>query len=196
MGEGPQDQPIRSLGTPHDDRQPEAVARPTDEVDPNLGLGIDDETLAAGTTQLDALEDELGAEVEGDDFYVPVPRRPGYELRFKSHLDGELMGKWARSAADRKALGGIDELKLSKLVLTNLNTGIVRNGDLVTVDGVPMTIRSRGFLDVMKEGRPFDAVKKLYGSDGHLMAAAREVLSECGYGEDLVAAAKDPTPRS
>lgn len=182
---GPEE-PIRELG--------HAVpVRPSDEVDPNAG--ILDEGLSGKEPGLEDLAAELGEELKVEDIFIPVPRREGYELRFKGTLDGELFNKWARASVDRKAVGGIDELKLSLLVIANVNNGIRRHGAMVTADGVELTVRSHGFLDIMKEGRPQDAIRKLFGSDGHVMAAAREVLSELGYGEDLVSAAKDPTVR-
>lgn len=188
--------PIRELGGLPAPSHASPVS-PTSEIDPNLGI-LDDETVAGADdpSALEAIEAELAEELEADVIYCPVPRRKGYELRFKAELAGELLQRWARSSQDRKAPGGIDELKLALLVVCNLNTGIMRNGSLATVQGEPMTVRTKAFLDIMREGRPFDAVKKLYGSDGHVMATAREVLSEAGYGEDLVAAAQDPTVRS
>lgn len=174
--------PVRELGAPR---------RPTDEVD------VDREEIGEETRSvpLDSIKEELAADVETEDLPLPVPRRPGYELTFSTNLDGEKFDLWARKCKDRKALGGIDELKLALFVLANQNTGIRRQGGPVEVEGQPMTVRTQAFLDMTGTGRPFDALRKLYGSDGHVQAAAREVLAECGYGEDLASAAEDPTAR-
>jgi hypothetical protein len=182
-------EPIATLGTP----APASTPRPAIvEVDPDEDLGFSSD---ARTTQLDAIKEELVEELPDEDAWIDVPRRKRFSLGFKTTLEGELLAKWIKASKDRKSLTGVNELGLALRVLANQNTAIRHDGNLVTEAGIPLTVRHQPFLELMGVGRPFDAVTKLFASDGHVLAAAQEVLAACGYGEDLSSTIEDPTPR-
>lgn len=179
--------PIRTIGHVDDD-EPTPGPRPVE-------VPVDEDLPAGGTSALDELRAELAEVAEEEPTRVAIPKRPGWEALFSTDLDAGLLGKWRKASSDRSMPDGIDELALAQRVLANLNVGLVRNGEELLTEGAPMTVRSPAFLDLIGEDRPMPAVRKLFAADGHVLAAATEVVRSAGYGDDLGAAAADPTPR-
>lgn len=155
-----------------------------------------DDDLPPATTPLDDLRAELAEEVGAEPLTLPVPARPRYSVRYSTDVDGELLSRWTKASKDRHAPNGVDELSLACRILANQAIGVLRDGDELLDEGKPLRFRSRAFLDILGVGSPTEAVRKLYGRDGHVQAAALEVLRSAGYDDDALATASaaDPTP--
>lgn len=144
---------------------------------------------------LEALKQEIAKEVTGDIVVLEVPKRPGWSIRYRCDVQMPLLSRWRKQAADRTMPDGLDELKLCLTVLANQCDAILLNGrEVEGNDRQLVTFASEEFLEMVGAGRAIDAVKAWYGVDGHVLAAAQEVLTESGFGEE--ATREDPTPRS
>lgn len=197
------EEPIRTLGAePGAPERPEP-GNPTTKP-PSLAIEDIDEDLGADpglgdpgqqTTDLDAVRADLDKDVDHEPCTLPVPMRPRFKLRFSSELDEPVLEKWTKAARDRKAVTGVRELELSLRILSNQNIAILYDDKVVTEAGHPLTVAHRAFQEMLHVGRAFDAVRKLFGKDGHVLAAGNEVLDACGYGITLSEALEDPTRR-
>lgn len=144
-------------------------------------------------TPLEELRGELTAEVGKAPVVLPVPSRPGYAVRYKTAIDHEALAKWQKASEDRSAPDGMDVLGLALRVLGNSCEAILRHGEELTHDSRPVTFRTASFVELLGVTRPVEACRQLYGRDGHVIAAADEVLRAAGYGESLLASGADPT---
>jgi hypothetical protein len=175
------EEPIRTLG--------ETYSGPRE-------IPVDDDIAETGApTTLDALREELTAEVVPQDLVLPVPGRPGYEVRYSLALDGERVQKWRKASANRSMPDGVDELAFAQRLLASQMRAVIRDGEEILDQGEPVTVRTAALLEVLEAHRPVDGVRKLYGLDGHIISTATSVFREAGYGEDLVAGSEDPTAR-
>jgi hypothetical protein len=163
----------------------------------DAGTDVDDADLAIpAESALEALRDELADELEGDLITIPVPARPGYELRCATGVRYEQLSAWRKAAADKTKPGGLNELHYAAIILGNVTRGIRRQGEeVVTPDG-PLTFASRELHELLGVTRARDAVIKLFGKDGHVVRACRSVLEAAGYGTDDLSAEADPTQLS
>lgn len=130
---------------------------------------------------------ELTAEESEDEgfFSLPVPKRPGYTVRFSTDFPFERW-KEAQNKGRSKQPGQkaqIDPVKASAWVLQELCRGIFRHGEEVLLDGKPLVFASRSFIDLYGAKTVNQALRRFYMKDGHLMNAADRVLEEAGYGD-------------
>lgn len=146
-------------------------------------------------SDLDLLRAELATKLE-ETVLVPVPTRPGYTIRCLIDVSGDELDTWRKLAKSKKHTDGVDGMKLNALLLANKTTEIVRNGQrLVDGYGEALSFRHREFIALLKETPREEltaaaAVRRFFGRDGAVDAAARTVLTESGWGDDL---APDPT---
>lgn len=186
---GSDDDVVRTIGTDEVHTEGHAPTPPIAEV-PVLDA---DEDAGATTTALDDIASELAGELEDKGITLPVPGRAGYELTFSTALTDEVLSKLRKASRDKTMPEGINQLALGCRVLAFLNTGIVRQGEPITSGGEPLTVRHKPVLDLYQVGRAIEAIRKLYGRDGHVIAAARRLLEACGYDEDALDQEADPT---
>jgi hypothetical protein len=147
-----------------------------------------------GIAELDDLEqlrEDLGREVELPEVTLPVGTRPGYAVRYRTDVSQGQLDAWRKAAKDRRRADGFAGERFASLILANTCQAIVRGGRVVTEDGEPVTFRSREFLDLTGVNRAADAVQKFYGADAHVDSAARSVLLEAGWGDDVIATLDD-----
>lgn len=187
--------PIRTLGSPEKPGEPGVTTKSLAIEDIDDDLGVDPGLGDGTTTDLDAVRADLEKDVEHEPCTLPVPMRPRWKLRFSSELDEPLLEKWTKAARDRKALTGVRELELALRILSNQNTEVLFDDKVVTEAAEPLTVAHRAFQEMLNVGRAFDAIRKLYGKDGHVLAAGNEVLDACGFGITLTEALEDPTRR-
>lgn len=153
-----------------------------DAADPDLSIGE--------PSALEALREELASELEGDLFAVPVPARPGYELRCATGIRYEQLAGWRKSAGTMH--GGLNELRFACILLANQTRQIVRQDEPVTLEGQAVTFASKTLHELLGVERAVDAVRKLFGRDADVMRACKAVADAAGYG-GAPAEAPDPT---
>ena len=168
-----------------------APGTPTvDDVDPDLaGIG-DDEQEAS---DLDALRAELNAEV-APTTTIPVAGRPGYAVRFRTNFTGRDLDSLRKKAKDKRMVDGIDGVRFASLLLAFSCQGITRNGRELAEDldlNAPATFTTRELQELLGTTTADATVRKLYGLEGHVDAAARRLMTEAGWGDEVDAL--DPT---
>lgn len=163
-----------------------------------------------GVTTLDELRAVVEEDVEKLPVEINVPSRKGTSVRYSTDLEEPLFRLWQRQTKDRSTVTGFDDLRLSQIALAHLAQAIVIN-DKVVLDaaGGNATFGSPDIIQMMKESalraKPYprapvtdapSAIREFFANDGQLLAVAQEVIRECGYGEEVIANAPDPTRRS
>lgn len=143
-------------------------------------------------SDLDQLRRELNADV-ADTVTLDVPGRAGWQASYTTAITGEQLDTWRKRSRDRKRGDGLDGVKFAALLLAHTNAGITRKGKPVELDGEPATVRHPEFLELLGAGGAVDGVRRLYGLDGHVDAAARAVMQAAGWGDELSASSADPT---
>lgn len=167
--------------------QPRTFGSPAlDEVDPDLA-GLDELDEAS---DFDELRAELAAAVTAT-VTLPVDGRPGWAVRYRADFTGANVDAFRKRAKDRKFVDGVDGIKFAAILLASQAVAIVRRGKDVELEGKPATFQSRDFMDLVGGSGAVDTVRKFYGLDGHVDAAARALMVEAGWGDEVSAA--DPT---
>lgn len=166
------------------------IVSPPDS-DPDLAPVALDGDLAApkARTMLDELRAELAAEVEVEDFRLDVPERPGYAVVYAADVTYDELTAWRKRAKDTSKPGGINELRLSTIILANKAVDLIRQGE-----PTGLTFRDPALVELLGAGSATDAVRRLYGLDGHVNAAALAVLQASGFGDELAEAGDDADP--
>jgi len=128
------------------------------------------------------LKSELSKQVNVEPYALTVPNRPDMALVFMPDFEFPLFQSWSKKCEDRKTKE-TDFFKLAVIVMSNTNKGIRLRGEDVDHDGEPMTILTP---EVAKwVGAPIGSttatIRKIYGSDGHVIQAARMIIEKAGY---------------
>lgn len=157
--------------------------------DPDLA-GLGDEEVSS---DLDDLRAELNADVSPTTS-IPVLGRPGYAVRFRTDFTGRDLDLLRKRAKDRKMSDGIDGVKFASLLLAFTAQGITRAGAELSEQlgtTAPVTFTTREFQELMGTTTADTTVRKFYGLEGHVDAAARRLMTEAGWGDEVDA--MDPT---
>lgn len=161
------------------------------DTDPDLdALSRDDDEV---TSDLDDLRAELNADV-APTTTIPVTGRPGYAVRFRTDFTGKELDKLRKLAKDKRMVDGIDGVRFASLLLAATCQGITRNGRELAEDlelAKPVTFTSPELRELLGTVNADETVRKLYGLEGHVDAAARRLMVEAGWGDEVDAL--DPT---
>ena len=158
-------------------------------LDPDLALDGDDE---AGS-DLDDLRAELTAAITPTTT-IPVPGRPRYAVRFRTDFTGKDLDGLRKKAKDKRMSGGVDGVRFASLLLALTCQGITRDGvelsEQLGVSG-PVTFTTRELQELLGTPNADSTVRALYGLEGHVDSAARRLMVEAGWGDEVDA--MDPT---
>jgi len=155
---------------------------------------------------LDQLRSILDQEVRLDTYSYVVPRRKTLRLILDPNIDGEQVQRWQRNAVIGKARGAdatVDSIKLAGVVIANCTVGVeVRNprGEYVEVrdsNGTSLTFRNPELRKMLIGDNDISStvalVRKMFGTDGHMLECSKDLMEKAGYGEDeLGEGADDP----
>lgn len=150
-------------------------SRPVDDVEP-----VDD------VSDLDLLGRDLAEKVTAEVTTLPVPTRNGYSVRYSTDIGQGELDAWRKRSKDKRRTDGVASERFAALILANKATAIVRAGRELTEDGEPLTFRSSEVLALVHAQSAADAVAKFYGGDAYVDQAARSLLSEAGWGDDVL----------
>jgi hypothetical protein len=143
--------------------------------------GLDDEGPAPKNMVLADLTAALTETFEDKIEWFRVPNRPTVEVAFRTYIEYDTLRMWSKKATQGKRF---NPLQMAYIVLSNLTAGVRVNGEEVLVDGEPVTLVHQEFLSTMKVSDFKTGVRKLYGSDGHIISTMQEVMEKAGYGDD------------
>lgn len=145
-------------------------------------------------TILDALRSELKREVRNKPITLNVLGRDGMTIRFDTNIESGAIQMWRKQSQNKSMADNFDGLKFSSLVIANKAECILYNGvEARTEDGEELNFKNPAILDMLGVTKALDAVRKLYGVDGHIFVAADEILRAAGYDSDSQDQQADPT---
>lgn len=147
---------------------------------------------------LDQLKSILDKEIKLDSYSYPIPRRKTIRLILNPNIDGEAFQRWQRNAIIGKARGPesqVDSIKLAGVVIANCTEGIeVQNnqGEYIEVrdsNGVSLTFRNPELRNMLVGDNQAPSavalVRKLFGSDGHMLECSGDLMEKAGYGDEV-----------
>lgn len=153
----------------------EEAAAPRHKVDSGL---LDD---SAEYNVLDALQDELARQIDTKYEETSVPNRPNITIMYNPFsFDFDTYQAWVRKATNRKT-GDIDMMAVTLTVLSHSCVEIRINGK-----GTGKTLadpKIHGMLGV-PIGSTREAIRKMYGLDGHAIQAMKKVVEAAGLSVD------------
>lgn len=155
--------------------------------DPDLdGLGDDVEP-----SDLSDLRAELNAEV-APTTVIRVDGRPKYAVQFRTDFTAKDLDSLRKRAKNKRMSDGIDGVKFAALLLAFTCQAIRRDGaDLDLGTDKAVTFTTREFQELIGTADADSTVRKFYGLEGHVDAAARRLMAEAGWGDEADLA--DPT---
>lgn len=147
-------------------------------------------------TLLEKLKAKIETEVKRKDVFINVPERPGVSLRISPNITQGQVRKWRRDAGE-DSKNGMDATKFATFVIGHTTEAILVNDEEVKDDdGYVVTFVSEEVLAMTQTSRPVpDAVRKFFGLDPHVEAAALAILDAAGFG-DTIEPNEDPTKKS
>lgn len=172
---------------------------------PTFAAGKHDTPISApaSTTPLDALRAEAKKEVRLEPLDLSVPNRPGWGMRFDLNvIDGDKMRHWTQQAVggnrqQRRSRGGeidlteADQMKFAKTVIRATHRAFLYQMPgseewqvVIPEEGEsPLSLQDEEFLTMVGAATPDEGLRIWYGSDGHVMQVASEIVEMAGYGE-------------
>lgn len=163
----------------------------TATADPFGDPDLDNLDAPEATSDLDDIAAELTAEVAPTTTIV-VEGRPDYAVRYRTNITAQDLDSLRKRAKNKRFSDGIDTVKFSSLLLAFTAQAIIRKGTDLELDGVtPVTFTTRELQAVYGTGDADTTVRKFFGLEGHVDAAARKLLTEAGWGDEADTA--DPT---
>lgn len=131
---------------------------------------------------LDELREALAKDARKEPYSLTVPNRPMVSLVFDPNFDFPTFQAWQKRCEDKKTKE-TDFYRLSVIVISNTNIGIRFDGHDVDQDGTAMLITTPAIHQWLNVpiGSTAQAIRKLYGSDGHAIQAARMIIEQAGY---------------
>lgn len=119
----------------------------------------------------------------------PISTRPGWEASYRLDITANQIESWRKRAKKGRE---VNTTMFSALALAETNTGLLRQGKPVRLDGTPQTFRDTALHESLGVARATEAILKVYGLEGQVDATARALLREAGWGDELEAMS-DPT---
>lgn len=145
-------------------------------------------------TVLDELRVELKRVVKNPPISLQVPSRPEMKISFDTNVEAKMLQSWRKACRDKSMPDNFDGLKFSTIVMANQAIEISFKGEVIVDEaGDLLTFRNQKFVDMLGALGSIDAVRRLYGVDGHIFIAADEILRAAGYDSEDQEQQSDPT---
>lgn len=160
------------------------------------GLNRGERIRVRKSNPLDKLKSTLNQKIKKDDVTFAIPERENVSLIFHTEMDLDLLTAYQRKATMKLKGGGtrFHEMNFAAMLLMHLSAGISFDGEQVfEEDGTPITLRSSSLADdlgVLSTQR-VSILRALYGYDGHILITMRDLMTACGFGDDITVEAED-----
>jgi hypothetical protein len=146
------------------------------------------------TTVLKSLEKELKRQINIPPITLMIPSRPGMALKFDVNIESSTIQGWRKQCQNKSMADNFDGLKFSCLVIANKAESLISDSRPVVDDkGDEVNFKNPNLLDMLGVHKATEAVRKLYGIDGHVFVAADEILRAAGYDSESQDQQTDPT---
>jgi hypothetical protein len=159
---------------------------------------VDDTFVAAteadGVTILKSLEAEFKRKITSEPLVLMIPSRPGMALKFDTNIESGTVQGWRKQSQNKSMADGFDGMKFSCLVIANKAEELIADGKVVVDDkGEVANFKNQNLLTMLGAKKATEAVRTLYGIDGHIFVAADEILRAAGYDQEGQDQSADPT---
>lgn len=145
-------------------------------------------------TVLDELRVELKRVVKNPPVVLQVPSRADMYIKYDTNIEAKMLQAWRKACRDKSLPDNFDSLKFATVVMANQAMEITFKGEIIVDEsGELLTFRNQKFVDMLDSLGSIDAVRKLYGVDGHIFIAADEILRAAGYDSEGQEQQTDPT---
>lgn len=143
--------------------------------------------------QLGLLAKALAEDIKKPDITLAIPGRDGISVVYDTNVSIEQIELWRKACRNKKFENNFDSLKFACVLLANKSKSILLNGEEQTNDNDEvLTLRSPEIHELLgvanfighTGSKTIEAVKKLYGYDGHIMNASNELLTVAGFDND------------
>ena len=146
------------------------------------------------TTILASLKEELKRVVKNEPVSLQVPGRPDMTIKFDANIEAATLQNWRKACKNKAMPDQFDGLKFACIIIANQADEIHYKGEIaVDTKGENLNFKSPNFIEMLGADRAVDAVRKLYGVDGHIFIAADEILRAAGYDSEGQEQQEDPT---
>lgn len=144
--------------------------------------------VPGATTVLDGLRADFAVAQAGEDVcHLTVPKRDGYEVRFRTDLEYTEMIGWQKAATDPMMPLGVNALLLAQLALSQCCLAILKDGEeIVDREGKPVTFASPELHTLLGVPDTLEAVRVFYKKDGYVTGVKDKLFAESGYGPERV----------
>ena len=143
---------------------------------------------------LDALRNELKRVVRNEPLTLHVPARNGMSIKYDTNIESGTLQQWRKASYSKSMPDNFDGLKFASIVIANQATEITFEGEVIIDDsGDLLNFRNPRFIEMLGAVKAVEAVRKLYGIDGHIFTAADEILRASGYDSEGQDQKEDPT---
>lgn len=137
------------------------------------------------TSDLELLKADLPTLTTPDE-RIPVPGRELYAISVRTNIDDEELEGYRKRAKNKRFSDGVDGIKLGKLLIANVCTGIYRNGrQLLDSEGEPLKFAHREFLELVGATTASEAVKAFYVRDSSINSVGQAILKASGWGDEV-----------
>lgn len=135
---------------------------------------------------LDELRGELAKPVQREPLKLTVPNRPNITLMFNPSITFEQYQTWVKKSTPKKDETP-DFMKLAAIVLSMTTSGFMYKGkQMFNSKGEPWLLTSPELHDLLgvSQGATAQAIRVLFGSDGHAIQAMKKVIEAAGFSLD------------
>lgn len=154
---------------------------------------IEELSLVDNSTSIyDALRADLTTDIAIDPIPLIVPLRPTIEILYKPEIEWDLFESWMKRAA-KNPKKTVNPVNLALSVLSFTCVGIRRGGkNVVDDEGDNATFASEDIQKMLKANSVQQAIRAMYGQEGHIISTSARVLEEAGYGDVDIESGENP----
>ena len=167
------------------------MARSINAVDPDISETT--EETPNTNNIMSSLREELKRKIENPPLTLSVPSRDGVSIKYNTNIEAGLVQQWRKRSTDKSMPDGFDPLKFACIVLANQAESVIHKGkDAIGNNGEPINFKNSELLEMLGADRAVDAVRTMYGMDGHILQAVEKLFTAAGYDPESADEQSDP----
>lgn len=167
------------------------MARSINAVDPDISSTEEETTTKPNI--MTALREELKKKVQNEPVTLKVISRDDVAIRFNTNIEAGLVQQWRKRSSDKSMPDGFDPVKFACIVIANQAEVVIHKGkEAVGNNGEYISFKNNELLEMLGTDRAVDAVRTMYGVDGHILQTAEKIFVAAGYDADESDIENDP----
>ena len=156
-------------------------------------ISVSEDGAAPTNNIMSTLREELKRKIENKPLTLAIPSREGVSIKFNTNIEAGLIQQWRKRASDKTMPDGFDPLKFACIVLANQAEVVIHQGkEAVGNNKDFINFKNPELLEMLGTERAVDAVRKMYGIDGHILQVVEKLFSAAGYDAETSETDADP----